>query len=72
MRAPNCLVQAYLVSGTALVRTEHNDVWRCVGKLFGVEGLIILEKLHVSSTALETICNKSVSHVSRRVAIILL
>jgi hypothetical protein len=37
-----------------------------------VEGLVILEKLHVSSTALETICNKSVSHVSRRAIIILL
>jgi hypothetical protein len=72
MQAPNCLVQAYLVSGAALIRTEHNDVWGCVRKLFGVEGLVILEKLHVSSTALETICNKSVSHVSRRVTIILL
>jgi hypothetical protein len=49
----NCI--AYLVGGTALVGTKHNDVWGAVGELLGVEGLVVLEKLHVRTTALEAV-----------------
>ena len=42
-----------LVGGAALVGTEHDDVGRGVGELLGVEGLVVLEELHVGTTALE-------------------
>lgn len=42
-----------LVGGAALVRAEHDDVGRGVGELFGVEGLVVLEELHVGTTTLE-------------------
>ena len=42
-----------LVGGAALVGTEHDDVGRSVGELLGVEGLVVLEELHVGTTALE-------------------
>lgn len=42
-----------LVGGAALVGTEHNDVGRGVGELFGVEGAVILEELHVGTSTLK-------------------
>ena len=44
-----------LIGSATLIRTEHNDIGRGVGKLLGVELLVILEELHVGSTALKTI-----------------
>jgi len=44
-----------LISGTALVRPEHDDVRRGIGELLGVESLVVLEKLHIRSTTLEVI-----------------
>lgn len=46
--------QVYLVCGTALVGSEHDDVWGNVGELILVKSLVITEKLHVSTTTLET------------------
>lgn len=46
----------YLVGSTALVGTEHDNVGRAVGEFLSVKRLVILEELHVGSTALETIC----------------
>jgi hypothetical protein len=42
-----------LVGGAALVGTEHDDVGRGVGELFGVEGAVILEELHVGTSTLK-------------------
>ena len=47
----------YLVGSTALVGTKHDDVRRSVGELLSVEGCIVLEELHVGTTALEAICS---------------
>lgn len=46
----------YLVGSTALVGTEHDDVGRRVGELLSVESCVVLEELHVRTTALETVC----------------
>jgi hypothetical protein len=46
---------SYLVGSTALVRTEHDDVGGSVGELIGVERRVVLEKLHVRTTTLQTI-----------------
>ena len=50
--------QVDLVGGTTLIRTEHDYVWGSVGELFLVKSFVVAEKLEVSTTALETICNK--------------
>ena len=42
-----------LVGGATLVGTEHDDVGRGVGELFGVEGAVILEELHVGTSTLK-------------------
>lgn len=42
-----------LIGGSALVGAEHDDVRRGVGELVGFESCVILEELHVSTTALE-------------------
>jgi hypothetical protein len=55
-------VTPYLVGGTALVGAKHDDVRGAVGELLGVEGLVVLEELHVGSTALETVWG-AVSHL---------
>jgi hypothetical protein len=47
---------SYLVGGAALVGTEHDHVWRCVRELVSVESCVVLEELHVSTTALEAVC----------------
>jgi hypothetical protein len=47
----------YLVGGTALVGTKHDDIGRSVGELLGVKCLVVLEKLHVRTTALQAICS---------------
>ena len=49
-----------LVGGTTLVRAKHDDVGRGVGELLTMELLVLLEELHVSTTALKAICVKSV------------
>lgn len=49
-----------LVGGTALVGTEHDNVWGSVGELLGVKGLVVLEELHVGTTALQASCLVSV------------
>jgi hypothetical protein len=49
---------AYLVGGTALIRTEHDDVRRGVRELLGVERLVVLEELHVCTTTLEAVCDR--------------
>jgi hypothetical protein len=46
----------YLVGGTTLIGTEHNNIWGGVGELIGVKSRVVLEELHVSTTALETVC----------------
>ena len=40
-----------LVSGTALVRAEHDDIGSAVGELLLVELLVLLEKLKVGTAA---------------------
>jgi hypothetical protein len=45
----------YLVGGTALVRAEHDDVGRSIGELLGVKCLVVLEQLHVRTTALQAV-----------------
>lgn len=45
-----------LVGSSTLVGPEHNNVGRAVGELLSVESLVVLEELHVGSTALQTIC----------------
>jgi hypothetical protein len=47
---------SYLVGSTALVGSEHDDVGRSVGELLSVESCVVLEELHVRTTALETVC----------------
>lgn len=47
---------AYLVGGTALVRSKHDDVRRGVGELLGVKGGIVLKELQVGTTAVKTVC----------------
>lgn len=42
---------SYLVGSTALVGTEHDHVGSRVGELLGVELLVLLEELHVGTTA---------------------
>jgi hypothetical protein len=44
-----------LVGRTTLVRAKHDDVGRGVGELIRLERLVILEELHVGTTALETL-----------------
>jgi hypothetical protein len=51
---------SYLVGSAALVRSEHDNVRGGVRELLLVKSLVILQELHVSSTALQTIC-KSIS-----------
>jgi hypothetical protein len=43
---------SYLVRGTALVGTKHDNIWRSVGEFFSVKLLVVLEKLHVGATTL--------------------
>jgi hypothetical protein len=47
--------KSYLVGGTALVRAEHDHVGGGVGKLLLVQLLGVTQKLHVCTTALETL-----------------
>jgi hypothetical protein len=42
---------SYLVGSTTLVGTEHDHVGSSVGELLGVELLVLLEELHVGTTA---------------------
>ena len=42
-----------LVRGAALVGPKHDDVGRSVGELVGLKGFVVLEELHVGSTAFE-------------------
>ena len=43
--------RVYLVGGTALVGTEHDHVGGGVGELLGMKLLVVLEELHVGTTA---------------------
>lgn len=43
-----------LVGSATLVWTEHDNVRRCVGEFGVCECLVLLEELHVCSTALKT------------------
>jgi hypothetical protein len=45
-----------LIGGATLVGTEHDDVGGGVGELFGVEGAVILEELHVGTSTLKAGC----------------
>jgi hypothetical protein len=51
----NLARHVYLVGSTAFVGTEHDDVGRGVGELFCVKSLVVLEELHVGTTALKTV-----------------
>jgi hypothetical protein len=46
---------SYLVGSTALVGTKHDDVGRSVGELLSVESCVVLEELHVRTTALKAV-----------------
>ena len=54
-----------LVGVAALIRAEHDHVRGRVGELLLVESLGVTEELHVSTTALEAICTKASSAMSR-------
>jgi hypothetical protein len=45
----------YLVGRAALIGAEHDDVGGSVGELLSVESLVVLEQLHVSTTALQAV-----------------
>jgi hypothetical protein len=47
---------AYLVGGTALVGSKHDNVGRSVGELLSVKCLVVLKQLHVRTTALQAVC----------------
>jgi hypothetical protein len=46
----------YLVGGTALVRTKHDNVRGGIREFVLVELLVLLEELEVGATALEAVC----------------
>jgi hypothetical protein len=52
--------QVNLVGGTALVGTEHDNVWGSIGEFVLVEGLIVTKELHVSTTTLKAVCEELV------------
>ena len=54
--------RTYLVGSTALVGTKHDDIGRRVRKFLGVESLIVLEELHISTTTFQSVYK----HVSGR------
>lgn len=43
--------RSHLVGSSTLVGTEHDDIWSSIGELLSVKLLVILEKLHVGTTA---------------------
>ena len=49
-----------LVGGTTLVGTKHDNIGRGVGEFLAMELLVLLEELHISTTALEAIYVASV------------
>jgi hypothetical protein len=59
MRRIHSIGSTNLVGGTTLVGTEHDDVGRSIGELLTVKFLVLLEELHVSTTALKAICKIS-------------
>jgi hypothetical protein len=56
LRSMQEVEMVYLVGGTALIRSEHDDVGRGVGEFLGVKGRVVLEELQVRTTAIKTIC----------------
>lgn len=46
---------SYLVGRTTLVRTKHDHVGRSIGELLSMQLLIVLQQLHICTTALEAI-----------------
>lgn len=52
---------SYLVGGTALVGTKHDHVGGSVRELIGAELLVVLEELHVGTTADQGVFTETVS-----------